>query len=51
MDRNVRSSAVSYFYYNVGREGIQGVFHELFDNRRGTFHHFPGCNLIDNSVW
>jgi len=30
--------------------GIQGVFHELLDDRRRTLDHFTGSNLIDEFV-
>ena len=31
--------------------GVDAVFHQLFDHRSGTFHHFAGRDLTGDDLW
>ena len=41
------------FQVNLDRctPGVDGVLHQLLENRGRTLHHFPGCNLRSDGIW
>jgi len=43
---NGAASAFLNLDADVAAPGINGVFHQLLDDRRRPFHHFPGRNLV-----
>ena len=36
--------------WDLAGTGIQGVFHEFLDDRRGSLYHLSGCNLVDEPL-
>ena len=34
------------FHFNSGTTSINRIFHQLFDDRSRSFHHFPRRNLV-----
>ena len=49
-DQNSADSPVVYSQRNHSTAGIDGIFKELLDDRRGSLDHLSGCDLTDQQV-
>ena len=50
VDADQPAAAAFHFHPDAGGPGIQRVFQQLFDYRRGTLHHFAGGDLVGNVI-
>ena len=50
-DRNLPAAPRQKLNRYLCASGIDAVFHQFLDHRRGSFDHFAGSNLIADNVW